>query len=63
MNAITKGILTFFLVAAVTFLYFHYLPGLTKSFRYREPLSTNESVRDAIFSGVIGVLIFVRRRN
>jgi hypothetical protein len=63
MNAITKGMLTFFLVATITFLYLHYFPGLTRSFRYREPLSANASVRDAILSGLIGVLIFLRKRN
>lgn len=64
MNAVTKAVLAFLLFFTITFLYLHYLPGLNRfSFRYREPLSTSESARGAVFGGMIGALIFLKKRN
>jgi len=63
MNAITKAVLVFLLSASVTFLYFHYLPGFTRFFRWREPLSTSESFKSAILCGLCGALIVLKKRN
>jgi hypothetical protein len=64
MNAVTKAVLAFLLFFTITFLCSHYLPGLNRfTLRYREPLSTNESVWGAVMLGIVGALIILKKRN
>ena len=64
MNAVFKAVLAFVLCFAITFQCLHYLPGLKHySLEPEGPLSASEAARGAVFGGMIGALISLKKRN